>query len=80
LCLKEQVDAKKKALLEQLSKPSDISEDEALKRAAAIIKRGANLPARGRFPAGRNGPGVPGPCSDSCGGVEARTEGSEVSF
>ena len=36
---KEQADAKKKALLEQLSKSSGISEDEALKRAAAIINQ-----------------------------------------
>ena len=39
LRLKEQADAKKKALLEELSKPSGISEDEALKRAAAIINQ-----------------------------------------
>ena len=39
LRLKEQADAKKKALLDELSKPSGISEDEALKRAAAIINR-----------------------------------------
>jgi hypothetical protein len=36
---KEQADAKKKALLEQLSKSSGISEDEALKRAAALINQ-----------------------------------------
>ena len=39
LRLKEQADAKKKALVEELSKPSGISEDEALKRAAAIINQ-----------------------------------------
>ena len=39
LRLKEQADAKKKALLDELSKPSGISEDEALKRAAAIINQ-----------------------------------------
>ena len=36
---KEQADAKKKALLEQLSKPPGISDDEALKRASAIINQ-----------------------------------------
>ena len=39
LRVKEQADAKNKALLEELSKPSGISEDEALKRAAAIINQ-----------------------------------------
>jgi len=36
---KKQAEAKKKALLEELSKSSGISEDEALKRAAAIISQ-----------------------------------------
>jgi hypothetical protein len=36
---KEKADADKKALIDQLSKPSGISEEEALKRAAAIIER-----------------------------------------
>jgi hypothetical protein len=36
---KERADEKKKALLEELSKPSGISEDEALKRATAIINQ-----------------------------------------
>jgi hypothetical protein len=36
---KKKADADKKALIDQLSKPSGISEEEALKRAAAIIER-----------------------------------------
>jgi hypothetical protein len=36
---KEKADADKKALIDQLSKPSGISAEEALKRAAAIIER-----------------------------------------
>ena len=36
---KEKADAEKKALLDRLSKPSGVSEEEALKRAAAIIQR-----------------------------------------
>ena len=36
---KEKADAQKKALLDQLSKPSGISEEEAFKRAATIIER-----------------------------------------
>ena len=36
---KEKADADKKALIEHLSKPTGISEEEALKRAAAIIER-----------------------------------------
>ena len=36
---KEMADAKKKALLDQLSMPSGISEQEAFKRAATIIER-----------------------------------------
>src|SRR5262245_66048417 len=36
---KQMADAEKKALIEKLSKPSGISEEEALKRAAAIIER-----------------------------------------
>ena len=39
LRLKEQADAEKKALIDMLAKPSGISEEEALKRAAAIIER-----------------------------------------
>ncbi len=39
---KEKADAEKKALLNQLSKPSGISDEEALKRAAAIIQRASN--------------------------------------
>ena len=35
-------DAEKKALVEQLSKPSGISDDERLKRAIEIINRAAN--------------------------------------
>src|SRR5690349_1574130 len=35
----EKADAEKKALLDRLSKPSGVSEEEALKRAAAIIQR-----------------------------------------
>jgi hypothetical protein len=37
--LKEKADAEKKALIEALSKPSGISEEEAFKRAAAFINR-----------------------------------------
>jgi hypothetical protein len=36
---KEKAEAEKKALIDKLSKPSGISEDEALKRAAAIINQ-----------------------------------------
>jgi hypothetical protein len=36
---KEKAEADKKALVEKLSKPSGVSEEEALKRAAAIIDR-----------------------------------------
>ena len=36
---KQKADAEKKALINKLSKPSGISEDEALKQAAAIIER-----------------------------------------
>jgi hypothetical protein len=36
---KQKADAEKKALIEKLSKPSAISEEEALKRAATIIER-----------------------------------------
>ena len=36
---KEKADAEKKALIDQLSKPSGVSEEEAFKRAAAIINR-----------------------------------------
>jgi len=36
---KEKAEAEKKALIEKLSKPSGISEEEALKRASAIIER-----------------------------------------
>src|SRR5512132_4541527 len=36
---KEKADADKTALIDQLSKPSGISEEGALKRAAAIIER-----------------------------------------
>jgi hypothetical protein len=36
---KEKAEAEKKALLDRLSKPSGLSEEEALKRAAAIIQR-----------------------------------------
>jgi hypothetical protein len=39
---KEKADADKKALIDQLSKPSGISEEEACKRAAAIINRAVN--------------------------------------
>jgi hypothetical protein len=39
---KEKADAEKKALLDQLSKPSGISEQEAFKRAATIIERAVN--------------------------------------
>ena len=39
---KEKADAQKKALLDQLSKPSGISEQEAFKRAATIIERAVN--------------------------------------
>jgi len=35
----EKIAAEKKALLDQLSKPSGVSDEERLKRAAAIIKR-----------------------------------------
>ena len=35
-------DAEKKALIEKLSKPSGVSDDERLERAIAIIKRAAN--------------------------------------
>jgi hypothetical protein len=36
---KERADAEKKALLDRLSQPSGLSEEEALKQAAAIIQR-----------------------------------------
>ena len=36
---KEKADAEKKALIDKLSKPSGISEQEALKRAAEIVQR-----------------------------------------
>jgi hypothetical protein len=39
---KERADAEKKALLNRLAKPSGISEQEALQRAAAIINRAVN--------------------------------------
>ena len=49
-------EAEKKALLEQLSKPSGVSDDERMKRAAAIIQRAANNGLTevfvGRFPNG----------------------------
>jgi len=48
------VEAEKKALLEQLSKPSGVSDEERLKRAASIIKRavdnGLTEVQVGRFP------------------------------
>jgi hypothetical protein len=37
-----EADAEKKALLDQLSKPSGVSEEEGIRRGAAIIKRAAN--------------------------------------
>jgi len=47
-------DAEKKALLERFSKPSGVSDEERLKRAAAIIKRAADNGLTevevGRFP------------------------------
>jgi len=47
-------DAEKKALLDQLSKPSGVSDEERMKRAAAIVKRAANNGQTevevGRFP------------------------------
>ena len=47
-------EAEKKALLEQLSKPSGVSDEERMKRAAAIIQRAANNGMTevfvGRFP------------------------------
>jgi hypothetical protein len=49
-------EAEKKALLEQFSKPSGVSDDERMKRAAAIIQRAANNGLTevlvGRFPNG----------------------------
>ena len=39
---KEKAKAEKKTLLDRLSKPSGITDDEALKRAAAIIQRASN--------------------------------------
>jgi hypothetical protein len=39
---KEKAEAEKKALLERLSKPTGITDEEALARAAAIIERAAN--------------------------------------
>jgi hypothetical protein len=36
---KKKADAEKKALIDKLSKPSGISEQEALKRAAEIVQR-----------------------------------------
>ena len=48
------VDAEKRALLERLSQPSGVSEEERMKRAAAIIKRavdnGLTEVMVGRFP------------------------------
>ena len=47
-------DAEKKELMDRLSKPSGVSDDERLKRAAAIIKRAVSNGLRevevGRFP------------------------------
>ncbi len=47
-------DAEKKALLEQLTKPSGVSDEERMKRAAAIIQRAVNNGMTevfvGRFP------------------------------
>jgi hypothetical protein len=47
-------EAEKKALLDQLSKPSGVSDEERLKRAASIIKRAVDNGLRevqvGRFP------------------------------
>ena len=47
-------EAEKKALLEQMSKPSGVSDDERMKKAAAIIQRAVNNGATevfvGRFP------------------------------
>jgi|SRR5579864_355569 len=49
-------EAEKKALLEQFSKPSGVSDEERMKRAAAIIQRAANNGLTevlvGRFPSG----------------------------
>lgn len=39
---KQRADAEKKVLLDRLSKPSGISEEEAFERAAAIIQRAVN--------------------------------------
>jgi len=49
-----QAEAEKKALMDRLSKPSGVADDERLKRAAAIIKRAVSNGLRevevGRFP------------------------------
>ncbi|MGO3934476.1 hypothetical protein NP284_40040 [Rhodopseudomonas pseudopalustris] len=54
LRLQEAKDAEKRALLEQLSKPSGVADDERMRRAAAIIKRAADSGLLeveiGRFP------------------------------
>jgi len=51
---KAKADAEKKALMDRLSKPSGVSDDERLKRAATIIKRAVSNGLRevevGRFP------------------------------
>ena len=51
---KAKADAEKKELMDRLSKPSGVSDDERLKRAAAIIKRAVSNGLRevevGRFP------------------------------
>jgi hypothetical protein len=51
---KAKADAEKKEMLDQLSKPSGVSDDERLKRAATIIQRAVNNGLRevevGRFP------------------------------
>ena len=51
---KAKADAEKKELMDRLTKPSGVSDDERLKRAAAIIKRAVSNGLRevevGRFP------------------------------
>ena len=51
---KAKADAEKKALMDRFSKPSGVSDDERLKRAATIIKRAVSNGLRevevGRFP------------------------------
>ena len=51
---KAKADAEKKALMDRLTKPSGVSDDERLKRAATIIKRAVSNGLRevevGRFP------------------------------